>query len=155
VADAVPTLPPVVPVAVWFWLPEDGPVIVSEVFSAFDGLVAPSATVTVFELAGLELAVVIHVAVAVPLTVPRFCVAVPEESVHPDGMLIAAVTPEIVPTVFKFSVIVALWPPVTDDLLEVRVYDHEGSSLTVMVLLAVAVPGVRFDEVAVTVKGLS
>jgi hypothetical protein len=51
-------------------------------------------------------------------------------------------------------VIVALCPALIDERLDESPRVHDGSSLTVIVLLPVAVPGVRFDEVAVTVNGL-
>ena len=119
---------------------EDVPVIVTDVDSLLDGLVEPTATLTVLLDDTVEPAVTTHVAVAVPVTVPIVCVELPEDSVQPDGIDIVALVPVCVPNVVIVSVIVAVCPAVIVLLLDARPKVHDGISETVIVFEPVAVP---------------
>jgi hypothetical protein len=134
-------------------LDEDVPVIATEVDSLLDGLVEPTATLTVLLEDTEEPAVTTQVAVAVPVMVPIVCVELPEDRVQPDGIEMVALVPVWVPNVAIVKVIVAVWPAVIVLLLDASPRVHDGISETVIVFEPVAVP-VVLSCVAVTVNGL-
>src|SRR3989338_6203200 len=116
----------------------------TEAFSALEGEVAPTETVSAFEDEG-EDAATCHETVDVPLTVPRDWERLPELRVQPEGKLSLAVTPPMLPVTATVSVSLTVCPAVTDDWSEDKERDHVGISFTVIVDEPVAVPGVRLE----------